>query len=98
MLKDPLRRKATRGARITMSAAMVAGIAGSQLWNNAWLTCAELVGTVDLVRTHPRDNHLRQPGSEGAEKLPPPQQLRQLGDVHRNPPRFVRFDCNQNFD
>jgi hypothetical protein len=69
------------------SLAAVIRSASSQRWNNAWPMCSPLAETADPVRT-PRRNRIRQLGSEGAKRLRLAQQLRQLGDVRRDPPRF----------
>jgi hypothetical protein len=70
------------------------GIAGSQPLSSAWLPCAGLVGTVDPVRIRPRQGH--RVDARGAKRLRLPQQLRQLGEIRRNPSRLVarqQFSC-----
>jgi hypothetical protein len=49
--------------------------------------CAGLAGTVDPVRTRPRLVH--RVDVQGAKRLQLSHQLRQLGDVHCDPPRLV---------
>ena len=79
-IENPLRRKTMRGAPIAMAMVGAPGIAGSQLLNNAWLTCAGLAGTADPVRTRPRRHQFSQRGPGGAKRLRLSQKLRQLGD------------------
>ena len=50
-----------------------------------------LVETVNPVRTRPRRNQLSQRGTGGAKRLQLPQKLRQLGDIHGDPPRPCRM-------
>ena len=65
------------GVSIKMAkAAAVVRSAAMQHSNNAWLTGLG-VAPVDPVRTRRRQNHVRQPGSRGAERL--------VGD----PPRLI---------
>jgi len=49
-----------------------------------------LVETVDPVRTRPRRNQLSQRGTGGAKRLQLPQKLRQLGDIRRDPRKYLR--------
>jgi hypothetical protein len=76
-----------RGAPTTIPAMAGRGIAGSQRLNNAWPMCAALVGIADPVRTRPRRG--RRLDIQGAKTLRLPHQLRQLGDIAGDPPRFV---------
>jgi hypothetical protein len=71
-----------------MAMAAVAGSAVMQLCNNAWLT-GSAVAPVRPVRTRPRRNQLRKQGEEDTKRLRLTQQLRQLGDIRRDPPRLV---------
>jgi hypothetical protein len=83
-----------RGAPIAMAMVAAPGIAGSQLLNNAWLTCAGLAGTADPVRTRPRRHQFSQRGPGGANRLRLPQKLWQLRDIGRDPPRLIAR-CSQ---
>jgi hypothetical protein len=77
-------RKTVRGALINLTRRHSAG---TQHWSSVWLTGSGKAGPVPPVRTHRRQNHVRQPG-RGAERLSFVQKLRQLSDVHRTPPRL----------
>jgi hypothetical protein len=65
-------RKTVRGASINLTHPRSAG---TQHWSNAWPTGSGKAGPVDLVRTRRRQNHVRQQGPSGAERLvgDPPQ-------------------------
>ena len=89
-------RKTVPGASIKMAIAVaVLRSAGTQHCNNAWPTDLG-VAAVHRVRTRPRRNHPRQLDPGGA-KATRAQRLRQLRDIHRDPPRLVfgefRRDC-----
>jgi hypothetical protein len=63
-------RKTVPGASIKMAIAVaVLRSVGTQHWNNAWPTGSGPAGPVDPVRTDRRQNHVRQLGSRGAERL-----------------------------
>ena len=59
-------RKTVRGASINLTHPRSVG---TQHWSNAWLTGSGKAGPVDPVRTRRRQNHVRQEGSSGAERL-----------------------------
>jgi hypothetical protein len=71
----------------------VTGITGTQSWNNARRTCAQLTGLVDLVRIRPRRNHIRQLGPGGAKRLLLAQQFGQLRHIVRKLPRAHVYVC-----
>jgi hypothetical protein len=64
--KNPQKRnKTTPVASINLTHP---GSAGTQHWSNAWPTGSGKAGPVDPVHTRRRQNHVRQPGSRGAER------------------------------
>jgi hypothetical protein len=77
------------GAPTTIPAMAGPGIAGSQRLDNAWPMCAGLVGIADPVRTRLHCGHRLD--IQGAKTLRLAQQLRQLGDMRRDPPRLAWY-------
>ena len=67
-IKNPLKRKTVPGASITMAMATVVRSAVTQHCNNAWLTGSGVAPVRPVHTRRRRQNHVRQPGSGGAER------------------------------